>query len=1027
MKTEWDYTDLAEAYLKRPDYAQTAIDKMLQTAGVKKGDAVCDVGAGAAHLTLKLAEYGLRVSAVEPNDAMRANGIKRTEKYSDVIWFEGVGEHTGMESNKFEMVTFGSSFNVCNRQEALQETGRILKDGGWFACMWNHRDLEDPLQKEIENILKKQIPGYRYGSRREDQTEVIKQSGLFDEVVYIEGSVVHEMLAEDFIEGWKSHGTVQRQSKERFDFINQEIRKAVEAKKKTYIRVPYTTRIWMAQLKERGAKIMLGTKAETLQTIFGRIHNGKVLPQISFTVGEWNLEQETILERYEQVDWKGNVIVRSSSLSEDTVGASQAGKYESVANVRGLAAFKKAVEDVVASYDDGNNDNQVLVQPMLQDVSLCGVAFTLEPNTMGNYYVINYDITGSTDAVTSGQGKDSRLYYWFKGADVTAAPQELKPLICALQELEEFFGQDNLDVEFAVDGTGELYILQVRTLCIGTERMDFVRQKKELGRIHNKIQRDQSPKPFLCGNHTVYSVMTDWNPAEMIGIRPKPLAMSLYQEIITDSVWAYQRDNYGYRNLRSFPLMVDFCGLPYIDVRVSFNSFVPAELDEEISRKLVDYYLDRLLENPEKHDKAEFEIVFSCYTLDLPERIQILQKYGFTEEEIGKILDSLRNVTNQIIDHEGGLWRKDAEKIKILEQRYEDILASDMGKIEKIYWLLEDCKRYGTLPFAGLARAAFIAVQILRSLVSCSILSERDYELFMNGVNSVSSGMNADFKELSKNAFLKKYGHLRPGTYDISSARYDEAPDLYFNWQEREGDVTESELFRLSLKQLNRLKDKLEENGLRNDVLELMDFIKRVIEGREYGKFVFTKNLSKVLQLIGEIGEEEGFAKEECAFINIQTIRGLYASTRDIRTNLKETIEHGKADYEMTQIITLPPFLARAEEVFGFFYPDSEPNFITSGKVSGEVCYMENALRTMEISDKIVLIPSADPGYDWIFSHGIQGFITMYGGANSHMAIRAGELGIPAAVGVGGKDFERYRKAKVLEIDALSRLIRVLK
>lgn len=249
MKTEWDYTELAEAYLKRPDYAQNAIDKMLYTAGVKKGDWVCDVGAGAAHLTLKLAEFGLKVCAVEPNDAMRANGIRRTSIYDEVQWFEGVGEHTGMEGNKFDLVTFGSSFNVCNRQEALQEAKRILKEGGWFACMWNHRDLEDPLQKEIEDILKREIADYNYGARREDQTEIIDQSGLFGEVVYVEGTVLHEILTEDFIEGWKSHGTVQRQSKDKFDMVNEKIRKVVEAKGTEYIKVPYTTRIWIAQVK----------------------------------------------------------------------------------------------------------------------------------------------------------------------------------------------------------------------------------------------------------------------------------------------------------------------------------------------------------------------------------------------------------------------------------------------------------------------------------------------------------------------------------------------------------------------------------------------------------------------------------------------------------------------------------------------------------------------------------------------------------------------------------------------------------
>lgn len=249
MKTEWDYTNLAEAYLKRPDYASEAITKMLETANVKSGDIACDVGAGAAHLTLKLAELGICVFAVEPNDAMRANGIRRTKEFKNVSWFEGVGEHTGMDSNKFDLVTFGSSFNVCNRQEALIESKRILKENGWFACMWNHRDLDDPMQKEIEEILMNEIDDYSYGTRREDQTSIINDSGLFKEVKYIEGKVIHTILADDFIEGWKSHGTVQRQSPEKFMLINQKIEHLIKSKNEKYVKVPYTTRIWMAQVK----------------------------------------------------------------------------------------------------------------------------------------------------------------------------------------------------------------------------------------------------------------------------------------------------------------------------------------------------------------------------------------------------------------------------------------------------------------------------------------------------------------------------------------------------------------------------------------------------------------------------------------------------------------------------------------------------------------------------------------------------------------------------------------------------------
>lgn len=247
MRTEWDYTNLADAYLKRPAYALDAINAMLSLSGVKKGDKVCDVGAGAAHLTLNLAAFGLDVYAVEPNDAMRANGIKRTERFSNVKWFEGVGEETGMEAHIFDLVTFGSSFNVCDRSLALIESQRILKKNGWFACMWNHRDLDDPLQKKIEDLFKKEIADYRYGNRREDQTEIINASGLFGKTHYIESKVIHSILAKDFVEGWRSHGTLERQAKSNFERIIKQVEKIVMEENKEYIVVPYTTRIWMAQ------------------------------------------------------------------------------------------------------------------------------------------------------------------------------------------------------------------------------------------------------------------------------------------------------------------------------------------------------------------------------------------------------------------------------------------------------------------------------------------------------------------------------------------------------------------------------------------------------------------------------------------------------------------------------------------------------------------------------------------------------------------------------------------------------------
>ena len=247
VKTQWDYTDLAEAYLKRPDYADRAIDRMLEITGLSSGAPVCDVGAGVGHLTIKLAERRLNVVAVEPNKAMMERGVRRTAELTGVRWYEGTGEHTGQPTSVFDLVTFGSSFNVVDRAAALEESSRILKPMGWFACMWNHRSIDDPTQASIETVIKRHIPNYDYGVRREDQTSVIQEGGLFHNVQRVEALIYHSQTLEDCLEAWRSHATLKRQAEGRFDSIIEGIEQALRSTGDSEIQVPYTTRVWVAQ------------------------------------------------------------------------------------------------------------------------------------------------------------------------------------------------------------------------------------------------------------------------------------------------------------------------------------------------------------------------------------------------------------------------------------------------------------------------------------------------------------------------------------------------------------------------------------------------------------------------------------------------------------------------------------------------------------------------------------------------------------------------------------------------------------
>lgn len=770
--------------------------------------------------------------------------------------------------------------------------------------------------------------------------------------------------------------------------------------------------------------LAFSTKAGSLALLDGRLRSACVLPQITFSVAQWHENAEACLAEVCAKDWV-SMAVRSSSSCEDSELASAAGAFESCLNVS-AEALPTAIERVLKSMDGqgASLQDQVFIQPMVGDVRMAGVGFGLDPATLAPYFVINYDETsGRTDTVTSGRSNELRTFY----AHHTAGelPSSLVSVVGLLRELQELFGRQAIDIEFAVGARAQLYLLQVRPLLLSAKPIDIQAHGKLVRLIHDRIAQGIRPQPFLYGERTVFGVMPDWNPAEIIGVRPRPLALSLYRELVTDMIWAYQRNNYGYRNLRSFPLMLHFHGLPYIDVRVSFNSFIPRDIDGTLADKLVNYYIERLLAAPNLHDKVEFEIVFSCYTLDLPQRLQALQDAGFTKVECQRLADSLRELTNRIVHNETGLWRTDRQKLNVLLARRDEILGADTDPVTRIYWLLEDCRRYGTLPFAGLARAGFIAVQLLRSLVTVGVLDQSEYDAFLNGLSTVSGQMTQDLAQLDRTTFLARYGHLRPGTYDILSPRYDEAPDLYFDWNSQANTVRRDDnRFALSLAQMRAISRLLSEHGLSHDVVGLFDFLQAGIELREYAKFVFTRNLSDALSLFRELGNDLGFSAEDMSYANIQVIKELHAASADPRELIDASIKEGRRRYDETCQIVLPPLITHAEDAFSFHLPQTEPNFITQHQVTGAV--MDYHQRD-QLQGSIVMIPSADPGFDWIFSHRIAGFITAYGGTNSHMAIRANELSLPAVIGTGEVLYRKWAAAQVLNIDCANRRIEVLR
>ena len=124
-----------------------------------------------------------------------------------------------------------------------------------------------------------------------------------------------------------------------------------------------------------------------------------------------------------------------------------------------------------------------------------------------------------------------------------------------------------------------VYILQVRPLVIKKKYLEKESAKVIYENISKKIFKLQKKHHSLLGKTTYFSVMPDWNPAEIIGVKPSPLALSLYQELITNNVWSKNRFKFGFQNVETSHLMTTIYGTPFVDVRVDFNSWIPDNLN----------------------------------------------------------------------------------------------------------------------------------------------------------------------------------------------------------------------------------------------------------------------------------------------------------------------------------------------------------------------------------------------------------------------------------------------------------------
>ena len=245
-KLNWDYTNLAKKYDNRADYSSDLIKSVIRK--IPKNANILEIGSGTGKLTKIIINHFNFIHLLEPNNNMLKIGKKNLNKVKKKIFWHNIkAEDSNFIPNTFDAVFFGSSFNVVNKKIIFAKLNKIIKPKGKIVIIWNNRVFQDNIQNGIEKIIRENVKNYKYGIRRANLKKILNDSKICKKIIFRSSKFKNKFLKKDFVNGWKSHGTLWKQTnKKQFNQIISRINKFVlNFNKSNYIYVPYRTKIWI--------------------------------------------------------------------------------------------------------------------------------------------------------------------------------------------------------------------------------------------------------------------------------------------------------------------------------------------------------------------------------------------------------------------------------------------------------------------------------------------------------------------------------------------------------------------------------------------------------------------------------------------------------------------------------------------------------------------------------------------------------------------------------------------------------------
>ena len=742
---------------------------------------------------------------------------------------------------------------------------------------------------------------------------------------------------------------------------------------------------------------------------------------IEIKASDFELYKEAVWGNIKRTFPEGSLVVRKNYITTEDGISAGTGIFHGIENVDASSKEKvfDAIKKIISECDD-NEDNEIILHRMYDDLVIAGVCYTRDIYYGRPYYMVVYNYIDEMNE--GGMDVKSRTKWIANNVSREFLDESFMNLIFAARDLEKAVDIQEFSIEFGISKDNKILVYQLKPMdrLVGNHILMTDREFSDTKAF---------AKCNYLDTHHIMSHQAYWNPSKMIGSEPRPLDYSLFKGILTSGIWGETIKLLGYEDAEG-NLMHRVGNKPYVSIDCLFNALIPAGMDRVLRDKIFNYYERVITDNRRRHRRVDSDIVFGSYNFSTGRRLQRLEKYGFSKEEIDCFGRSLRELTENIVNNYEELQDQDIEditKLMITRRRVRELRPMEETNSLKLYSyiseLIESMRSYCSPGYTRQERCEFIAKGFCTSLVKEGYLSRGDIDAFRRSLETVSSCFKRDFEDyisgkLPWTDFDSKYGHLRISICDIRAHSYRK---LYSDLETvRDFDATQVE--RLS-KGLDRdvIAKALDESDLNLDVDKLINFINGASELADSYRFEYAKSIGLLLDIIARLGELIGIDKEDMSYLEVQDLDGYHS-----RDSYVQTIEARRNMYHAYSYLVLPDVIINVGDLDVIDIDEEVPDYLTDECVSGEIAYYDEG-HSVDVAGKIVLLSKVTLAYDWIFTKNIKGIITKKDTKDSRIAKRCKELNIPAALGCGEKLFNSVLMMKNIVLDCNKKSITELR